>query len=1120
MMICTMVFAYQRRVTWLMTVACLLLAPGSAVGQSRVALVTLGNVQKIVVALELATAELSQNPKVVLLERDLIRTVLAEQQFSLGAGTLDEGALSVGKLLKAEVLVVCEQISDDRSIRCVAYEATTGCRLHDISHASPKLPEIATLVAQATQAAIAKRERFELDSLRLISFHGSRNVDVPTAQLQRLAKIQERIEQQFASSPQFAVLERARLRFINNENRLPSVQQHAHLLASAANVVMQFASTDQQSDIEVTLVLRGKNPKEDQSFRAVISDLSDDMPIRKLLERVVEAISTRQGKVSQQQMVQSNESQRLKEAKKLRTEAKRLMKAERWEDAVMFSEAAYALEPEGFDDLKKLISLLDSYARSLLKPIHQVYNRTDYKPEADEDVWREVLRLLDYQVDVIRLLHHRRKHEPRWHLVVGNNIVGIGSFVHQSFSMIHPGAIPEVAELAKTYSAKYIQVLDDEIGQYVQQQVKTPDEAARCIPMCFPRFFSGTAKQCGRWPQLTIEHYDLWNDILQKKGWDTDNPAHGKANYNLLRVLEFSNHQMKQFNARDLGSIRKRVAALTKNPSEVVRIPAMQRLLDIDCWYGELKDPAEIVRRIEPLIDELVLMATRPLPPDPKNDWRYRVRLPDGGLFPGDNRREKIINTMLSILQRVPTAAHRNRVTKATFNKLIGIGVFSPMVFERILPGVVMGGMKQDTTNFPDRIAQYKQTLVHLKSCQENFPQGDYDQLVAYVTTRMARERALLERHRGTFKGLKLWSSIQMLAGKANWPEKPSSDTPQVVGYAVRGKDLIYLLQSPIGSGTTFHLDVVKHRLNRNKASKKINQLKTEGTYADLTREQRNFVDKIQDQTENSSPKRVVCDDHNLYWGRKGHGIVILPLNGDEPSLLNEKSGLPSNFVRCLAATEGKVYAWIGRPKKELLLVSYEPKSKKIEVLVSSERITKQHPLDGQQPVAVHILYYDQPRERLVFSMGKSLWSWNLTTQKAIELLDLSFDSDFNTPKHELFLRNVVAIPHKNTLLVNQGCEYWAVNLNDDSVQKLPKTGHPAIRPFRHPATAWHDNNLWLRSLWGVYNHHTNQFHPLELLIQDVDPPWWWQPWSEVVDQGHRCIIWDKHHLWLAKLTN
>jgi hypothetical protein len=107
----------------------------------------------------------------------------------------------------------------------------------------------------------------------------------------------------------------------------------------------------------------------------------------------------------------------------------------------------------------------------------------------------------------------------------------------------------------------------------------------------------------------------------------------------------------------------------------------------------------------------------------------------------------------------------------------------------------------------------------------------------------------------------------------------------------------------------------------------------------------------------------------NYYAATLGRGIVVFPLKGGLPHRIDEAGGLPSDFVQCLTAHHGIVYAWLGQPRKAAYLVRLKTDGTDIQVIVSSRRTIKKTPLDNVAPVLCDFMMVDQPRDRIVFRL-------------------------------------------------------------------------------------------------------------------------------------------------------
>jgi hypothetical protein len=109
--------------------------------------------------------------------------------------------------------------------------------------------------------------------------------------------------------------------------------------------------------------------------------------------------------------------------------------------------------------------------------------------------------------------------------------------------------------------------------------------------------------------------------------------------------------------------------------------------------------------------------------------------------------------------------------------------------------------------------------------------------------------------------------------------------------------------------------------------------------------------------------------DDSYYAATLGRGIIVFPLKEGVPRRIDESSGLPSDYVQCVCSYDGKIYAWLGQPRKAAYLVRLKTDGTGVEVIASSRRTIKKTPLDNVAPVICDFMTVDEARKRIVFRL-------------------------------------------------------------------------------------------------------------------------------------------------------
>lgn len=1092
-------------------------------GPTRVAFVTLHEGDTLASSIDLASVELASDSAVTVLDPSQLHRVLKENEVFLASTSLDDGARAVCRLLRASLLIACERTSHSDAGRCTAYDASTGCRLIDSDLTDGDAGHVGYQIARLARKAIAKHHGFKVDGLTLISFHGRRSVDLPSAKTAATRQLERRIEQRFASSASFAVLERARLRFFNDERRLPSVKQHAQLLAAATSIIVQFASAA-DGRIVVSLVVRDDQPAAEWTDRVVINpedDRSINQEIELLASKAEAAFAARGANATTESEIATGDSDYRGELAKLRAEAKRHQKAEEWEDATTYYEASYALQPSRYRDLCELIRVLDDRAHDLLEPVHRVSTRRDYAPEAHEGVWRQALRLMRYRLDLIAELHHRQTSDPRWLSLARRGQRNAwwppSNRASYGFRTLRPNRTPELYREVKAYSERYLRVMFDDIGSDLLELFDDPNAVSNVIQNA-PRPSIEWDPLGVDWRRLCIDQFDRWH--AKWLAVRTDDTRYDRtAESGLMRMANvIVGYGGEEIPPEEIEAMYERTAKLTSARSSYVRHRVQLRLLRLDREHRGLNDAGEIRERVEPMINELLALATQPLREEPAS--YHELTLYTGESFPGDSRRRGSMWMLREAVSLMPTeetvARARERVIDCLFEK----GICDWDLCRATLTPLQTDYNVGEILTCQERIDDCGKLLHRLRQHEKHFDPSDFQRLVNYFTFQRTREQSWLAKQRGEPFGERPWVELKLLEGSPHWPSGRNPSTTLIPSFHVSGDTLSYAttvtrddsdLVLTAKRATVGHGDATPTSLGRVVVPATL--LRDPVGYYELP-------DRLSTVFRETTPERVVADDRWLFWGRSRQGIVVMPLDRGDGWTLDEETGLPSNYVRCLAVAEGKLYAWVGRPGREAIFVSYSPSSKEVEVLASSERIVDGGPLDGLPQDIARAQHYDAPRRRLIFFYDRALRSWDPATRNTEELLNLRHDPHVGRLRNGINLRSFAVDAVREAVLINVGKEYWALDLRTDSFIRLPEAGRPAVPPNSSPPTAWLGSRLWLRNPWALYDYQQNKLIPLALPIAAGTPPWWWQPGAEAVGGGRRSIFWDRHHLWVAQLSD
>lgn len=1126
----------EKNIHVLIAVGCCFGLATRACADSSVALVTSSQLASAQATVELATIKLAEDEEISVVDRQAIEQVLQEQQLTLKGVASGERAIALGRLLEVDIFAVYLPAKEDA--RLIVFETALGVRLLDenLDQAGDNIN--VSKIVDSVRSTLTKREALSKQGLRFISFHGYRNVDLETSWSPWVEEARRDLEQSFSNMDGVAVLERAQLRYINIERMLPQTQIQASLLASAVNLVVQFSRSKQPDSATVTLLVSLPGQSEPKTFSTVVPRVESSDELGKLALEVSQVVAA-DGKWYRSSQEPSSKLQvRQREAGRLRSEARRLFARDEWHDAAVFSEATCAMAPENYRDLAYLAFTLDYYAEDLLETLNNSKPTTPYKQGAAEVKLLKAIEILDYRLNLIAQLHEHRKHEADWHMLMikhggefppwHRGVDELGKLLKQSTNLnVQP---------AKKHLQQFYDLWFGTIVRYKQQRVRSADEARRVISETYHQgraYLRDVARSQEKWPELFLEQYDGWAKVLRERGWNRDRPGDIAAINALLRLLEFHKYDRYDMSDDQLDMLISRWETFANHPSKKISHRSCYQVASIRVERLAKSTPsrAELNAKIDQFVEELAMPILTELSKDlpaPSEADIGPLGVLSQAMMPVrfDKRITQLAAKLGVVCTLYPDFDRRKTACRARFDECMELDIFSPSLFYSSLPR--HSSVRDDSSIGPkdlsQRIAFYEETLTQLHRSRGKRSTPEIEKVILALESELRDNQSTLAKLEANAYGesalesklgiVTPWSQLTLLAGKPGLPKKWNDPSwPRILGFSHDDRNVYYLLQHS-RSANTSESSVSAYRVPLAKPSNSIrlNSATVKGRYIDLTNEQKEHCGKIASAHWEANPNPVAIDKEFLYINRIARGILVLPLDGGDPFTLNEQSGLPSNYVHTIAPANGKLYAWVGRPRKENILVEVTPATRTTRVLASSERVEVMNELDDRRPTTTKLMIFDAPRNRLVFWFRSQVWAWDLETDEPSKLLDVPWKKDH-------WLRNVIPLPHREALLINRSMDYWLLNLSNDSLEKFPfpNTSSNGLGP----PTLLLDQKVWLRRPWSVYDLASHTRHELRLPLSDqLPPPMYWAPWCEVVGDGNQCLIWDQYHLWLAELNN
>lgn len=1121
---------------WLMLLAAWIAASWAGVcladPDRSIAVVTASRSDAAQAAVELATIQLAEDASLVVVERQSIEQVLQEHELALSGLADSQQAISVGRLLGVDLLAVYLPTQD--AARLIVLDATRGVRLHDETLSAADHAGHAPQIAAAMRGGLAKQAAFKDHRLRFVALHGRRDVDLGETWAAWIQQVRTQLEQGFTNNQRVLLLERAKLRHINVERLLPHTQAQASLLAAAAHVMVQFARGQSPDTATVTLLISPPGRQEPTTISAELPRTHYTQALAGLIHRASVSLAADDQWQATDGRRRSGPQSRTQEAARLRREAERLFARKEQREAAVFYEAAYALQPDNHRYLSRLAFVLDYAAQAMLQPLPEEIKDASLTPAAAEAQTREAIDLLNYRLQLMINLHERRKHQPDWRLkLVANN----GSFPpwntsHAALAKLRDTTPDAAQEAIRQYCQRHYRFWYGELAQYLQQHAQSPEEAASFIGHWHHggqmklKHLSASPTE---WFERCLQQYDRWLQLLNDRGWTTDTPPAVRAMENLLAVIDLHKYDRYRLTEEQLGQLTDRFTAAADHPARQItrRAARLNAAIQIEA-IGESTAPlrqrdaqieAQIHQITGALIDDLAqyLSGAREAP-------QQSLRSVAAAMSPlaFDQRVIDLTGRIKAACYLHPDYQRRRELCRECFYHCLRLNAFSPVLFYAALPPEQYTRNNHTAIgpeNLAERVALFQQVLPQLQAGQGELASTEFDRVVDALQTQMREEQARLARFTDAPTQdqppgvLTPWSELTLLAGRPGLPQSYSDPTwPEVLGFAHCRRHVYYLMRHARDeSSSQRRVSLMAASLHPPTRARRLNGATLAEGYRELTQQQREHYDLIRSGLHEGWLNPAAADDRRLYYNRFAWGVLVLPLDGGEPFTLNQQTGLPSRYVQCIAAAEGKLYAWVGRPRKESILVEFDPTTHAVRVLASSERVDAQNPLDNRRPQLTKLLYYDKPRRRLICWFGKQIWQWDLATSQPTKLHEVKWQQDH-------WLRHVIPLPHHNALLINRSQAFRFFDLTTDTYRDQALPGASA-NGLGWPGLLL-DNRVWMRAPWALYDlgDHTKQ--ELRLPLQDqAPPPMYWAPWCEEVATGARCLIWDKHHLWLATLA-
>ena len=223
------------------------------------------------------------------------------------------------------------------------------------------------------------------------------------------------------------------------------------------------------------------------------------------------------------------------------------------------------------------------------------------------------------------------------------------------------------------------------------------------------------------------------------------------------------------------------------------------------------------------------------------------------------------------------------------------------------------------------------------------------------------------------------------------------------------------------------------------------------------------------------------ADNHNVYYGAYGGGVVVFPHGDSTPWTLTVEDGLPSDFVQAVEILNGKLYVGLGEEKKASWLIVIDVKTRQWDILASSNAKEGKFPFYNLSPAPRFGLFVtDSKRNRLLLAVEPNdhknlggLWTINGETGE----IDRTYPFPFAHIMHGHILSD------GDRMLLNVGGSWpgtfmidlassnpqaGAVELLTTTCKEYRETENWKLLTAKIPAYGVQQGTIWKGYLWGV----------------------------------------------------
>jgi hypothetical protein len=924
-------------------------------GDARIALVAAHPLGAVRTLQDLALVRLSDEKGVVLLQRNAIEKILAEQKLTQSGLVEAKHAVQLGKVLAVDLIGVIDASLETREATgLVVFDAASGARLYDDEFPRDNLEEQLRAVAKGVQTAMAKW-RAGYKHVKTVCVLPARNADLPRGMDSYCDALGATLERRLVHHPGIVTLERKWLDSVNQEKSLAAAAQMREVLASVLVVDVEIARGSAGTGLRGTVTLRDNAGKALHRFEHQVADDAGDL-LGPLTKRLHEVLNTAHSDA----LVKPS-----REARRFLRESEMLWKYGHFRRSLRAAEAAYALVQD--DDTRvRLAECLLNYPREMWRkhPALKLADRPKFAPvertaeevRAGLSMLRRGQQLVDSAKPRVQAMPDHAK--PVWFsLAESGECARADLLAWQAMAAImikpaDPSIAEELREFRNTAIRRHLERVQEIAGM---KRWPHRDRLQRLTPGLRTNIVEAIVALAPDVPtrqKALRDAVHIWLDVSRPIPVD----AFPAAMVFPLADGVLSPMFLKSVTSKRSPAGVKADAAILQemrtHPYPAVRLYGRHFAMKGDLAAKQITlQEAEI--RLRTLIDDgKRLLDTASY----KNPVPHRVAIYECFQF---------------IL-----ADAESSFSAALINELNG-GILEYMLDRKDVPGqvtarllghnlVVRGKLHigLDTVHrFKELYAARSHRLFHDpgKKLPKQFKQ--YETTILQIDPTLAKHK--LEPP---------WEKV----------------TPLVNLNALTHASRLY---APLTHDRhVYFLAGVHDPADKNRAYLQLHRVAVDGGGIERLGKLPVTLQDYAGKNPRYAFGYANCVTHSLIHGTHfvagtaRDGVFLLPLAGGTPVRIGDKEGLPALTVTALAALDGKVFAALAGG----YLVQIDVDSRRVQVLASARRINKLSPFDNDRPFRIRTILADPKRQRLLFPVGVGslvhpnvgLWEFNLTTRQ------------------------------------------------------------------------------------------------------------------------------------------